>query len=150
MIDRIGQGGVGRLHELVGMALHRLKWHKKLLNAYRFHRETAFKQNDGFSQLLADLPFDSVVVLFDWKENLTLPLANVETGDMFWANSRKEVSVLGFAVWQYVGEAPVLQKTMVAYISEILDHTSLISDVLIDKVPPGQTHTERKQHVGRT
>ena len=128
---RIGQQGIGRLHELIAQAMHRLHWHKKLLNAYRFHRESAFRQNDGFLQLLSDLPHDAVVVLFDWKENLSLPLANVQTGDMFWANSRKEVSVLGFAVWQYKDK--VLQKTRVAYISDILDHTALISDLLIRK-----------------
>ena len=93
MERRICQKGIGRLHDLVGQASHRLQWHTKLLNAYRFHRECASNQKEWFDQMLANLPLDAAVIMYDLNEHLTLPLSNVETGDMFWANSRKEVSV---------------------------------------------------------
>ena len=125
------------MHALIAQSSHKLHWHQKLLNAYRFHRECASNQNDGFAQMVLNLKVDEPIILFDWKENLTLLLANVETGDMFWANSRKDASVLGVAVWQYhckrnCGES-VLQKSVVAYASGILDRTSLASDMLITK-----------------
>ena len=148
MERRIRQKGIGRLHDLVGQASHRLQWHKKLLNAYRFHRECASNQKDGFDKLLANLPLDAAVIMFDWQQRLTLAFANVETGDMFWANSRKEVSVLGLVVWQYhshsPGQDPEIRKTMVAYVSEILDHTALMSDLLITKVRVSSKQIERR------
>ena len=154
MERRIRQKGIGRLHDLVGQASHRLQWHKKLLNAYRFHRECASNQKDGFDQMLANLPLDAAVILFDWKDTLTLPLSNVETGDMFWANSRKDVSVLGLVVWQYhsqgPGQDPEIRRTMVAYVSEILDHTALMSNLRITKVRVSSEQMERRQNVDGT
>jgi len=75
---------------------------------------------------------DDVLIVIDWKENGSLPLASTETGDMFWTKERKEFSIFGACVYQNVGGCVRVKKCLFA--TEILDHDVSMSTLMVDEV----------------
>ncbi|CAK9018224.1 unnamed protein product [Durusdinium trenchii] len=105
----------------------------KVCRSYEFHSESAERQNEACKQQIATLKEKEILLWLDWKQNLTLPLAAVQTNEQFWAHSRKEVSCLGCVA--YVGRTGAEPKRIcLVYLSEIIEHTCLAACLQIDKM----------------
>lgn len=61
----------------------------------------------------------------DFKQNITIPLASVETSTMFYGPARQEITCLAFASLESF-EGRTRQKNIV-FLTEIIEHTSLIT-----------------------
>ena len=71
---------------------------------------------------------------FDWMQNLTTPIANVETGSMFYGQARMEVYIFGCLVYQRFSADSDVQVKHYVFISPIIEHTALFSDLMLDIV----------------
>ena len=80
-----------------------------------------------------DLPEGHVVIVIGWKENLSLPLAGTELSTMLWTSERMDVSCFGAAVYQNYGGAEGTYVKYGVYLTDILDHTALMSSVMLDR-----------------
>ena len=112
------------LHTVEAAAEHELRWIRKIVSAYEFHKETAERQSEAVKMQYSNMTERDLLVWIDWKANFTLPQGSVQTNDQYWAQSRMEVSCLGMVVYKGQHEGPP-QKTGVVYISDIIDHTCL-------------------------
>ena len=122
------------LHAAEATACLNLQQTSKLLDSYLFHRSANDFQKPLLSKLLEQPPGDSIVILSDFKELVTLPLRSVATGEEFFANARKEISVFGCIISERQSDtnATVLW-THVLIIADILDHTSCRASQCIEE-----------------
>lgn len=101
-----------------------------------FHRAANLHQRPQLDQLLQCPPIGHCVLLVDFKELLTLPIAQVETSEMFYATGRFEVSTFGGVLVEHsprsTAEAPEVETRYILIFSSILDHTALKANQLID------------------
>ncbi|CAK9082215.1 unnamed protein product [Durusdinium trenchii] len=104
----------------------------KLLDSYLFHRSANEFQKPLLFQLLAEPPEGAVVILSDFKELVTLPIRSTQTGEEFFANARKDISVFGSIVSERAADGKVLW-TRVLILSDILDHTSCRASQCIEQ-----------------
>ncbi|CAE7251830.1 unnamed protein product [Symbiodinium sp. CCMP2592] len=112
-----------KLHELEAKISHRLTWELKVAKSYHWHRLIAKRQAQASNQVL---------LWSDYKQNLTVPLAHTETGDMFYGTSRMEMTCWGCLVFQKAGDQ--LRTKHVIVISSIIEHTVLVSNLLYAEV----------------
>ena len=68
-------------------------------------------------------PEHHVALVMDWKENLSLPIAGVETSTMYWTSERMPLSCFGPAVYQNVGGGRGIATQYVPSVSNIMDHS---------------------------
>ena len=73
----------------------RLQNMSKLLDGYVFHRAANDFQKPLMAKLLDEPVSGTLTILSDFKEQVTLPIRGVQTGEEFYANSRKEISIFG-------------------------------------------------------
>lgn len=72
---------------------------------------SAERLRESVRQERDQLPVGHVLVWFDWMQNVTLPLAHIELGDMFYGTDRMSNSVFGAYVLQnHGGERGVTTK----------------------------------------
>ena len=124
-----------QLHEEEALQAHELRCHLKLLQAYLHHRAAKEHQHTSLTDLLERPPLGTAILLSDWKELETLPLTWLTTGDQFFAQARKEVSIWGALLIEHhsasTADAPKRLRTYFVVVSPILDHTSLRTNQLI-------------------
>ena len=96
----------------------------KLLDAYLFHRAANEFQKPILARLLEHPAAGTVTILSDFKEQVTLPLRAVKTGEEFYAGARREISIFGSVVAERSSdEDDSVLWTRVLIVSDILDHT---------------------------
>ena len=109
---------------------------QKLLLSYNFHRAANEHQKPALDVLIATPPLGHISLLADWKELVTLPITWKATGEQFYGTARKEISVFGAAVAEHAPDStqenPQILRTFVLVLSDILDHTCLRTNQLID------------------
>ena len=81
-----------------------------------------------------DLAVGNVLLWFDWMQNLTTPMANVETGSMFYGQARMEMSFFDCLAYQSFSADSDVQVKHYVFISPIIEHTALFSDVVLNIV----------------
>ena len=116
------------LHAVEAAAALKLQRVSKLLDGYLFHRSANEHQKPVLLKLMEQPEPGHVALLSDWKELFTLPVRATQTGEEFYANSRKEISIWGSVIADRKSDdsAEVLL-THVLILSSILDHTSVRS-----------------------
>ena len=76
------------------------KW-QKLLTAYQWHKMSALRQHDALQSLLhetkSELPLPDTVCTFDYKEKYRLPQSHSESGSMWHAQQKFQVTCFGAA-----------------------------------------------------
>ena len=112
---------------------HQLKWLCQLVEAYQFHKKTATAQNECVRNEIATLSPHSILIWLDFKQNYTLPATFRETGDQFWASSRKEVTCLGFVLFAGRRDGSIA-KYGIVHLSEITEHSCLVACLGLDKI----------------
>ena len=111
-----------------------------LVQAYVHHRESNDQQSAALSKLASvdGLVQGHVLVHSDWKELETLPIMPTATGEMFYATARKQISVFGSFIMEHARDStpasPKLKETYLIILTDILDHTCLISNMFVDRV----------------
>ena len=96
--------------------------------AYEHHIVSAARLNRCKSILEKNLPRGDILLSADWKEGVKLPLSKVEIGDDHFAGVKKELSVYGAVVKQWVGDKLVEDKYIV--VSEEIEHTPDVANKL--------------------
>ena len=121
------------LHQKEAKHETELRWMKKVLAAYEFHRQCADRQRDEIQRQIKNLRSGDLLLWVDWKQNITLPLSQVSTGDMYWATSRMETSLLGAIAYIGSEDGPP-KKLGLLWISDVLDHTSLAASMQMQEM----------------
>ena len=121
------------LHEKEAKYEHELRWLSQLVGAYQFHKKTAAMQADEARKQISELRKGEAVIWADWKQNLTLPICHMETGDQFWAQARAECSLLGICL--YIGqESGPPRKKSILFVSDIIEHTALAAGLQLELI----------------
>ena len=110
-------------------ALHKLKGHTELVEAYSWHKLSADRQRESAEELLDKLGEDEAYFHFDFKENVRYPMAKEETGDQWHAQNKLSLTVFGVVVY-----TPGRKNFNFLLISEVLDHDSQMARVLLSRV----------------
>ena len=84
--------------------------------------------NLSLHALRATLPESEVIVWYDWKQNITLPLARVQTADQFYGTARMEVTCFGALV-----QRGAVTKCFV-YVTDIIEHSALFTAVILNEI----------------
>ena len=115
---------IRKLHEIEAKAEDELRWIKKIVSGYEFHRESADRQNAASVDQYTNMTAGDLLIWVDWKANFTLPLGTVSTNDQYWAQARMEVSCLGIVIYRGNADAAP-SKVGMLYLTDIIDHTCL-------------------------
>ena len=123
--------GVQRLElfQREARAVHKLKGHTDLLEAYTWHKLSAERQREFADNLLENLGQDVAYFHFDFKENVRYPMAKEETGDEWHAQNKLSLTVFGVVV-----HTPGRKNFQFLLVSEVLDHDSQMARVLLERV----------------
>ena len=122
-LRRAGPNIIFDLHQKEGPLEHQLRWHKKRVQSYEFHRQCADIQGAECRRQTREVQKGSCIIWLDWKQNISLPIQHTETGDSFWAQARAECSVLGIIVYTAAEKGKEPRKRCFVYVSDIIDHT---------------------------
>ena len=80
----------------------------------------------------ANLRPNSLLLWFDFMQNVTLPIANVELGDMFYGTDRMGATVFGVVlVHRGPGDAEPRTKNLII-LTDVIDHGSLCASLLLE------------------
>ena len=120
------------LHEMEAKIAHRLNWELQVAKSYQWHWLVAKRQARSLQVELENLSQEQVLLWSDYKQNLTVPLAHTETGDMFYGASRMEMTCWGCLVFQRRGGKLTTKHIIV--LSSIIEHTVLVSNLLYAEV----------------
>ncbi|CAJ1337585.1 unnamed protein product, partial [Effrenium voratum] len=122
------------LHSAEASAIHTLKGHVELLEAYRWHQTSARRQEAALEQLASgeSLPASAVLLQMDFKENVRYPLSAQETGDEWHAQNKLSLTVFGV-----FARVPTRTGTHVdvylLLVSEVLDHDAQAANMLVNE-----------------
>ena len=80
----------------------------------------------------ANLRPNSLLLWFDFMQNMTLPIANVELGDMFYGTDRMGATVFGVVLaHRGPGDAEPRTKNLII-LTDVIDHGSLCASLLLE------------------
>ena len=115
----------GELHEAEAECCHKLREMSRLLDSYLFHRSANDHQKGVLRRVHEQPEPGHVAALSDFREQFTLPLRAVATGEEYYANARFEISIFGSVVTERAAEgSDDVLTTHVLILSPILDHTA--------------------------
>lgn len=121
------------LHSSEARALHTLKPHLDLLEAYEWHRVSARRQAEYLAKLRSSLPARTAVIQMDFKENIKYPLSPDETSEEWHAQNKLSLTVFGAnALLPKRGSGSL--EVFFLLTSEILDHDAQAADILLNMV----------------
>lgn len=107
---------------LWGFAVHKLKGHCELLDAYLWHKLSADRQRQFAENLLEHFASNEAYLHFDFKENIRYPMSKEETGDEWHAQNKLSLTVFGCTV-----HTPGRKDMHFLLVTEVLDHDSQIA-----------------------
>ena len=110
-------------------AVHKLKGHCELLDAYLWHKLSADRQRQFADNLLEHLAGNEACLHFDFKENVRYPMSKEETGDEWHAQNKLSLTVFGCTV-----HTPGRKDMHFLLVTEVLDHDSQIARLMITKI----------------
>ena len=116
------------LHELEAQVCHRMSWELQVAESYRWHKLIAHRQKQTFEKHLQELKPNQILLWSDYKQNLTIPMAHTQTGDMFYGTSRMEMTCWGCIIFRKVGGNLRIKHVIV--LSSIIEHSTLVSNLL--------------------
>eukprot|EP00435_Cladocopium_sp_Y103_P020817 s456_g5.t1 len=120
------------LHEVEARICHVLKHECKVARSYKWHMNSAERQNDAAVAEKAGLRAGEIFLWFDYKQKFSIPQANVASSLMFYGSERMELSVFGILIaWNENG---IIKQKNVLYISSIIENSALMTSVLLDHV----------------
>lgn len=121
------------LHSMEAACALELRSLLKLVLSYNHHKAANEHQSPCLMELQVSPPLASIGIISDWKELVSLPISHRATGEQFYATARMEISVWGCCVIKHL-QANVVEREFFLVISDILDHTCLRTNVLIDMI----------------
>ena len=86
---------------------------------------SADRQTCAVFQQRNNLQANHGLVWVDFKQDITVPLASVQTSSMFYGPARQELTCIAFAIFE--NKEGVTSQKNVMFLSEIIDHTSLVT-----------------------
>ena len=116
------------LHELEAQVCHRMSWELQVAESYRWHKLIAHRQKQTFEKHLQELKPNQILLWSDYKQNLTIPMAHTETGDMFYGTRRMEMTCWGCIIFRKLGGNLHIKHVIV--LSSIIEHSTLVSNLL--------------------
>ena len=125
------------LHELEAKIAHQMAWELKVAKSYQWHRLVATRQSQSWEAEVEGLTDGQVLLWSDYKQNLTVPMARTETGEMFYGTARMEMTCWGCLLFQRQGATLVTKHVIV--LSSIIERSSLVSNLL---------YQEAAKHIG--
>ena len=84
------------LHSLEASGIHKLKPHVELVRAYEWHKVSARRQGNFLKKMReGGLPFDTLMMQVDFKENVKYPMGPDETSEEWHAQNKLSLTVFG-------------------------------------------------------
>ena len=105
----------------------------KLVLSYNHHKAANEHQQPVLAALQAAPPENTVSLLSDWKELVSLPISRTASGEQFYATARMECSVFGASLVENIPGRGVVTSYFLV-ISDILDHTCLRTNQLLGMI----------------
>ena len=104
-----------------------------LFNVYQlaFARSSRRQGDFAYQERAGGLRPNSVFIWFDFTQNITLPIASVETGDMFYGTDRMEVSCFGVHLVQSSPSGTTVKH--IVLVSDIIEHGALFATTLLNR-----------------
>ncbi len=116
------------LRHAEGKVLKQLEWEVRVAKAYEWHRQGADRQLANFSNevaRLADGPDGHAVLVVDYKQNPSIPLATMSLNTMYYGTDRMEMVCFGACLWYKSGGRVVHKK--IALVSSIINKDCMMS-----------------------
>ena len=120
------------LHEKEAAICHRLRHEVKVAQSYAWHVQTAERQAAACHRDKRNMERGDVILWMDYKAKFSLPCASVETSDMYWGSQRKELTVFGIVVADFLADE--VRQQNIFYISSIIENTGLMTSELLSDV----------------
>ena len=114
----------------------------KDLRAFQWHFNTVQRQKQAALAQRQSLEAGSVYIQFDFMQNLSVPQSGAEAGSWWYANCRVEYTVFGVMLRFIVDGVP--RSKFVTYVSNALDHGTLIASRLMQRVMTHVPHDTTK------
>jgi len=83
------------LHSAEAQALHRLKPHVEIVQAYEWHQVSARRQGNFVASMCSKLPSGTALLHVDFKENIKYPMGPDETSEEWHAQNKLSLTVFG-------------------------------------------------------
>eukprot|EP00435_Cladocopium_sp_Y103_P063982 s508_g25.t1 len=116
------------LFQLEAKICHQMSWELQVAKSYHWHWLASQRQSQAMRKELDNLSDNQVLLWSDYKQNLTVPLAHTETGDMFYGTSRMEMTCWGCLIFQKEGSRLMTRNVII--LSSIIEHSALVSNLL--------------------
>lgn len=120
------------LHTLEAKILHHTSWEIQVAKSYQWHRLISKRQRQAMQNDLATLTEKQALLWSDFKQNLSVPVAQTQTSTMFYGTSRMELTCWGCIVFRKKGGDTYTKNIVV--LSSIIEHSCLVSNLLYEEV----------------
>ena len=90
------------LHEKEAGICHRLKHEVNVAESYAWHVNTKDRQLDACLEQKRSLQAGQAMLWMDYKQKFSVPQAGTQTSEMFYGNQRKELTVFGIIVIDFL------------------------------------------------
>lgn len=121
------------LHDAEARAVHLLKGHVELLEAYEWHQISAKRQGDHLASLRNNPAVGVAILQTDFKENVKYPLGPDETGEEWHAQNKLSLTVFG-ANALVPARAGGHIEFFVLVVTDVLDHDAQAANMLTNTV----------------
>ncbi|CAJ1349951.1 unnamed protein product [Effrenium voratum] len=121
-----------QLHALEARIERRIRWEIEAAKSYEWHWLTAKRQSRALQKDLESLTSAQVLLWSDYKQNLSVPLAHTQLGDMFYGTSRMELTCWGCLAFEKK-DGKVTTKHFIV-LSSVIEHSALVSNLLYGEV----------------
>ena len=116
--------GRQKLREVEASVGRQMAWELKVAKSSHWRWQVAKRQSRAMQAALDSLSAQQVLLWSDFKQNLSVPRARAETGDMFYGTSRVEITCWGCLVFQKKGDA--VRTKHIIVLSSVIEHSSLV------------------------
>lgn len=124
------------LHSMEAEHAHKLRKWLRLRELYEHHREGASRQHEQYRSVIEALPPGVITIRCDYKQNITVPLCPRETGSMWYARARRQLTVFGAEVTQRTSPEQAPCVTYVLFLSTIIEHSARFTIELLKALEP--------------
>ena len=122
-------------------ALFELKHRLSLLAAFQWHMLSARRQGEVFESLLntqhSTLPLTDVLIAFDWRQKLKLPMAPIETGPMWHSQQKVALSCWGGVCAKHTANStaacPQIELIFLLFVTDVIEQTAEASNIMLQR-----------------
>ncbi|CAL1146450.1 unnamed protein product, partial [Cladocopium goreaui] len=121
------------LHSAEAQALHRLKPHVEIVQAYEWHQVSARRQGNFVASMCSKLPSGTALLHVDFKENIKYPMGPDETSEEWHAQNKLSLTVFGAnaSVPTHGGGS---KEFFILVTTDILDHDAQVDCMMVSAV----------------